>query len=116
MEVAGHGRPPRHVAGEGHVLCLFPGLAVSQLAPAHGFAAGGLHAGSMKICFHDEIVGSQAQGDVGVDGPHPWAKRALAEQLLKRFQTAGENLQLDWDALGDEHSNLFHIYYGQQFD
>lgn len=61
--------------------------------------------------------GSQAQGVVGVHGPHPWVKDGCSWRAApQEVSNWGGNLQLDWDALGDEHSNLFHIYYGQQFD
>jgi len=115
MEGVGCGRSPRHVAGQGRASCLFPCLAVPQLAPAHSFAAGALPASSVKICFRDEIVGLSSAGQCWGGQSRPWVKDALVEQLLRRFQRGG-NLQLDWDALGDEHSNLLCIYYGQQFD
>ena len=116
MEGLGRGRPPHHVAGQGHASCLFPSLPVPRLAPARSFAAGALHAGSMKICFRDEITGLSSTGRHR-GGRFPSLGEGCSRRAApQEVSNAGENLQLDWDALGDEHSNLFHIYYGQQFD
>lgn len=116
MEGFGRGRPPRHIAGQGHASCLFPSLSVPRLAAAHSFAAGALHAASVKICFRDEILGLSSTGRRWGGWSPSLGEGCSRRAAPQEVSNEGENLQLDRDALGDEQSNLFHIYYGQQFD